>query len=806
MDSLIQDLRYSARTLRKSPGFTLVAVLTLGLGIGANTAIFSVVNAVLLRPLPYRDPRRLVLVTERMPQFPQMMVAYADFLDWRAGSRSFEDLAVYNRYRNLSLTGDGEPERIPTAFVTANLFGVLGVRPALGRELRPADDLRGAGKVAVLSDGFWRRRFGADPRIVGREVTYDGERYTIVAVMPRGFAFAAGVEQWVPIGPFIDDNWMSRNQHNGLVAVGRLKPGVTLDGATADLAAVARRLEEAYHATNAKVGVAVHALSELAVGGIRPTLLALVGAVGFILLIACANLAHLTLARASRRRREVAIRGALGASAGRLARQCVTESVVLSLWGGALGLLIAWWGTGLLRTYGAGRVPRAMEIGVDGWVLAFTAGIALLTGLAFGLVPARQAGHSSVHDALKEGARSGDAGPGRARLRAALVAIEVALSFVLVIASGLLVRSIAILQRVNPGFEPSQVLTANIELAPGRYTPSGGAQIFFRQVLDRLRATPGVRYAGATSPMPFGLGGWQTGITVEGMPEPGPGQNPLIDAAKVSGDYFRAMGIPLQEGRFFSNLDDDRTEGVVIVNAAMARRFWPGRSAIGGRIHFGGPGSATPWMTVVGVVGDVKQGALEAEVRPTFYLSYLQQPVNGLTLVLRTTDTPERLVPALREAVRTVDPDQPIFGVETLQGLVADSEATRRFILSLFGLFAGLALVLAAVGTYGVMSSLVAQRTREMGVRIALGAGAPRVLGMVMGQGMGAVALGLVAGTMVALALMRGVAKLLYGVSATDPLTFAAASLLLAGVGALACYLPARRAARVDPVVALRSE
>ena len=806
MDTIVQDLRYAVRTLLKSPGFTLLALVTLALGIGANTAMFSVVDAVLLRPLPYREQGRLVYLTEKSPQLGTMMVAYPDYLDWRTETRTFEDLAVYNRYQNLNLTGAAEPERIPTALVTANVFRVLGARPALGHDFAPDEDRRGAPREVMLSDGLWRRRFGADASIVGKTVSFDGQSYTVVGVMPRDFVFGAGVEQWAPLGPVLDDNWMNRGNHLGLVAVGRMKPGVTVAQATQDIAAVARRLEQQYPASNGGIGVNVYLMNDVAVGGTRPALLSLLGAVGFVLLIACANLAHLMLARATRRQREVALRAALGASRGRLLRQFLTESLLLALLGGALALLLAWWGTGLLRAFGAGRIPRAGSIAVDARVLGFTLGVSILTGLAFGVVPALRVARTALHDALKEGARTTDAGPGRHRLRSFLVTGEVALSFVLVIAAGLLVRSIVNLQRVHTGFDAAGVLVADIALPRVKYAPGEPAHGFFRQVLERLHAIPAVRYAAVASPMPFGQGGWQAGITIDGVAEPGPGQNPLVDAALVSADYFRAMGIPLLAGRFFTDQDDGRVAGAVIVNAAMAKRFWPGRPAVGGRIHFGPASANEPWLTVVGVVGDVKQEALEEDPRPTFYLSYLQHDVSTLTVVVRSGGDPAQLVPELRDAVRSVDRDQPLFGVSTLGRLVAESEAPRRFMMSLFGLFAGLALVLAAVGTYGVMVNLVAQRTHEMGIRIALGARADDVLALVVGQGMRAVAAGLAAGAIIALALTRLVARLLYGVSATDLPTFVVAALVLTGVGVLACWVPARRAAKVDPMVALRSE
>lgn len=806
MDALLQDLRYALRTLAKAPGFTIVAVLTLALGMGASTAIFSVANGVLFRPLPYADPGQLVMLWETTAQLRVMMVAYPDYLDWRDRNTVFDEVAVYDRYRSMNLTGSGEPERLATGMASANLFRTLGVGLALGRGFRDEEDRAGAARVAIISDGLWQRRFGGVTSVLGQAITLDGNPYTIVGVTPRGFERGGAVDLWVPTGPFVDSSLLSRNNHPGLVAIARMQPGITLQRARDDIARIAGQLAVDYPASNRGVGVTVTPLREIAVGGARPTILALLVAVAFVLLIACVNVANLLLTLAARRVREIAVRCALGASRGRVVRQLLTESVVLAVLGGACGVLLALWGVALLRTNAVGIVPRVSAIGVDWRVLAFSAVASVAAGLAFGVVPALRSVRTGLTEALREGGRGATRGRAGLRGRRVLVGAEVGMSLVLVVAAGLMIRSFVELGRVRPGIEPHGLLTLDVALPQTRYPTDQAGRAFFRTLLERLSALPGVRAAGVGDPLPYGQGGSQAGVTLEGVPEAVPGENPLLDAAVVSGDYFRAMGIPLLRGRRFTDADDEGAPRVVLVSDALVRRFWPGLDPIGRRIHFGGAADTNEaWMSVIGVVGDVRR-ELEAAPRPEIYLPYSQASARSLSIVLRTAGDPALLTPAARRTILSMDPDQPVYDVHPMTERLATVLAVRRFRMILFGVFAAVALGLALIGIYGVMSHLVAQRTHEIGLRIALGAPQHAVRGLVLREAMRPVVVGLGAGLLAALAASRLLVGLLFGVRPADPLTFGVVTMVFVGAALVASYLPARRATRMDPMAALRTE
>ena len=811
MDTLLQDLKYALRQLTARPVFTTVAVLTLALGIGANTAIFSVANGVLLRPLPYAAPDRLVLMWQTTPQLPFMVVDYPDYLDWRHRGAMFSDIAVYNRYGNMNLTGEGAPERLGVGMASANLMHLLGVGPALGRSFVDGDDLPGAARVALLSAGLWRRRFGADSGVVGRRILLDGNPYVVIGVLPTSFRFAGGQDLWVPIGPFVDADMLNRDNHPGLIAVGRLRPGVNVQSAQDGMHTLARALAAEYPASNKDVDVRVTPLQETGgVAGARPTIVALLAAVAFVLLLACVNVATLALAAGARRVRELAVRVALGASRGRLVRQLLTEHLLVAFAGGAVGMLPALWGLAVLRTIGRGFVPRAEMIAIDWRAVLFTAVVSLLAGLGFGLTPALRASRASLGAALTEGSRSVGTGAQRRALRT-LIGFEVALSLLLLTGAGLMIRSFMALQRTEPGLDPVGVLVANVALPAAKYSTDERNRVFFGAVLERLAAAPQVRSAAIVDPLPYGQGGWQAGITLEGVAEDVPGENPLVDAAVVSGGYFGTLGIPLLQGRTFTDADGPGAR-VVIVSRALVERYWPGLQPIGRRLHFG-PAAATgeQWMTVVGVVGDVR-GELEELPRPQFYLPYTQAHGRAFSLVLKGTGGTggagdvSQLASLVTGAVAALDPNQPVYGIQPMQARLADVFAARRFRMVLFSVFAAVALGLAVAGIYGVMSDLVSQRTREIGVRLALGAEPGSIARLVVGHAIRPTLAGLTAGLVATLALGRLIAGLLYGVRPADPVTFAAVAVLLFSAACFAAWLPARRATRVDPMVAMRTE
>jgi putative ABC transport system permease protein len=812
MATLWQDLHYGLRMLLRNPAFALVAVMTLALGIGANTAIFSVVNAVILRPLPYESPEQLVRVGGANLRTGRAMGSFSpqDFYDWRERNTVFEQVAAYDGW-SPGLTGTGEPERIEAARVSASFFSILRVRPELGRAFLPGEDQPGNNMVAVLGHSLWQRRFGADPGIINQQITLNGASYTVVGVMPASFetprftrSILAEPELWAPFAPNLND-W-TRGGRAVDAAVARLKPGVTLEQAEAELKAIARQLEEQYPKTNAGQSVSVASLHESLVGNSRTALLVLLVAVGFVLLIACANVANLLLARAAARQKEIAIRTALGAGRLRIIRQLLTESVLLAGLGGALGLLSALWTTDLLIAGATDALPRLNDTAVDAHVLGFTLLVSLLTGIAFGIAPALQASRPDLNEMLKEGGRTSALGGARARVRSLLIVAEVAVSLVLLIGAGLLIRSFLRLQEVSPGFNPEHVLALEMFLPGTKYPEDYQHVAFYEEVLKRTRALPGVEAAGVVSVLPVSDNYDRIGFSVEGEPPPPPGEGPDADRYMISSGYFQALAIPLQSGRQFTEQDGGAdAQPVVIINETLARRYWQTSAlALGKRVRVGDEGR--PWRTVVGIVGDVKQYGLDTPSTMQVYLPHQQSPTQQMTLVVRAGGDPASQTAAVRKEIWAVDKDQPVYNIRTMEQVLAKSIAGRRFNMLLLGIFAGVALLLAAVGIYGVISYSVTQRTHEIGVRMALGARQRDIFKMILGQGMILTLVGTGCGLLAAFVLTRFLSSLLFGVSATDPLTYIAVSLPLIAVALLACYIPARKATRVDPMVALRYE
>jgi putative ABC transport system permease protein len=822
MQTLLQDMRYGARMLLKQPGFTLIALLTLALGVGANTAIFSVINAVLLRPLPYDESERLALYNERSPQMDGMSISWPNYTDWRAQQRVFEEMGVFNR-GDYNLTGSGEPERIQTGQVTASLFTTLRVRAALGRVFTADEDMPGGPPVVVLSHGLWQRRFAGDPQILGKTLNFNDRDYTVIGVMPQGFRFPSRVEMWVPVGQLSDQpSWRQRGNHPGLYGVARLKPGVTIEQARADMDNIAAGMEKLYPGSNQGNRLRIMPLLENYVRDVRRALWVLFGAVGFVLLIACANIANLLLARATTRAKELAVRAALGAGRWRIVRQLLTESLLLAAMGGALGLLLAAWGVDFILKSSPDAIPRAQEIGLDSRVFIFTLAVSVLTGLVFGLIPAWQASKVDAHETLKEAGR-GNSGR-RQWLRSSLVVTEVAAALVLLVGAGLLIRSFYRLHQVDPGFSYERLWSATITLPEKKYSPGQRIE-FWRRLTERLRAVPGVEAAAVASGLPLGNNGWQTSFTIEGRPAPPPGQTPLMEACAVSPDYFRAMSIPLRAGRYFTEQDTYRPptgplpsdldeEGryyfgrnTIIIDEEFARRHWPNEDAVGKRVRLGGGDPNAPLATVVGVVGRVKMESLRGGANYVQgYFPSLQLPIRGMTAVIKSSVEPAGLTSAVRSQVAALDPSQPIYRVRTMERIRDESVATEKLNLTLLILFASVALVLALVGIYGVMSYAVTQRTHEIGIRVALGARGPDVLRLVVGQGMLLAGAGVVIGLAMAYLLTRLMSALLFSVRPTDLPTFTAVTVLLVVVALVACWIPARRATKVDPMVALRCE
>ncbi len=809
---LLQDLRYASRRLMHSPGFTAVAVLTLGLGIGANTAIFSVINSVLLRPLPYREPDRLVAVEHHYPSLNDLhaSVSVPGFLAYQARGTIFEQAAVQNGWLP-TLTGHGDPTRITGSQVTGDFFAVFGVAPALGRVIRPEDAEPGHGKVVVLSQGMWQRVFGADPSALGQQVRLDGEQYEVVGVMPAGFSdfWNRRAEFWVPLifTPAQADPNRWTNEY--LSFTGRLRAGESVEQASADLAAYGVQLRtENPDRFSPDWGLVTTSLNEKARGPLRHALYLMLGAVVLVLLIACANVANLQLARAAARAREIAVRVALGASPGALIGQLLTESVLLAMAGGVLGVLLAVWCVPALLGLNGGRgLPAGADVRLDGTVLAFALGISVLTGLVFGLAPASRVALGNLHETLKEGGRGASADRGGLALRRGLVVATVALALMLLAGSGLLIRSFGRLVGVDPGFQPARLVTFNVALPLAKY-PSDTVQIAtLERVTRALREVPGVTGAGGTSVMPFG-GSWATAsFSVEGF-QPAPNApGPWGDMRTVTPDFLPTLGVELLRGRQFTDADRAGGRPVVIVDEEMARRYWPGQDPVGKRITFNNlTDSSIAWIDVVGEVRHTMHEGLDGQARVQLYFPLQQNGLPFLAYAVRAAGDPMALVPQLKRAVASVDADLPMSNVSTMDDLIEGTTGPRRFAMLLLVSFSALAAALAAIGLYGVMSYTVTQRTRELGVRVALGAGPKQVLGMVIREGVRLAAVGLGIGLVAALAVSRVLRSMLFGVSTTDPVTFVAIPLLLLAVTLLACWLPARRAARVDPIVALRAD
>ena len=809
LETLAQDVRYAARMLARQPGFTAVAALTLALGIGANTAIFSVVEAVLLRPLPYRHAGRTVLLWEsqRLRDLPRNVVNPANFLDWREQAKSFDQMAAFADLR-YNLTGAGDPEEVPAQIVTPNLFPLLGARAELGRTFTPEDAKSGHDDVAILSHGLWRRRFGGAPGIIGRTLSLNGHAVTVIGVMPPGFQWfiqeksltGKPAQLWVPLG-FTEENRVRRGRY--LQAVARLAPGVSLARARAEMDAIAGRLESQYPKFNHGWGVRVVPLRDQLAGEIRPALLVLLAAVGFVLLIACVNVANLLLARAAGRHKEIAIRSSIGAGRRRIIRQLLTESLLLALLGGALGLLLS---RACLRALVALSPPNLAGVGQAGLdlpVLAFTLAVTVLTGVVFGLVPALEASRVNLSGALNESSR-GNAGSRRGRrLRDALVVAEVGLALVLLVGAGLMIRSFLRLQAVDPGFDAKGLLTMRVHLPAAKYPEDVKVNAFFREAAARLRTLPGVVSASTVSALPFADLGAATSFNIEGTSFRNEADKPTTDVRVVDEEYFHTLGIPLIAGRTFTAQEAVEDRKVAVINETLARKYFPGANPVGKRILVNMTAEPT-YTEIIGVVGDARYASLDGELHPMVYWTPPHLAYSAMTFVLRTAGDPGDLARAARREIQAIDKDQPVSDVRTMESWLSESLARTRFGTLLLGAFAGLALTLAAAGLYGVMSYAVAQRQNEIGVRMALGARAGDVLRLVIRQGLALVLAGVALGLLGALALTRLLASLLYEVSATDPLTFAALALLLTAVSTIACYIPARRAARVDPLIAMR--
>jgi predicted permease len=805
MADLLHDLRSALRRLRRAPGFTFAAVVCLALGIGANTAIFSVINAVLLRPLPYPRADRIMMVWEARDadRVSRNNVAAYNFLPWKTESGVFERLAAVYDTR-VGLTGHGEPLQVPVEYASADLFPLLGMRPVLGRAYTAEEDLPGAAPVVVLSHGLWQRRFGGARDVIGQRLELDGKPHTIIGVMPA----AAGIigrpeapEVWAPLAldPAQDYHGVSGRY---LIAIGRLKDGVSRERAQASLTAIARRLEEQFPEYNTGWGVNLVPVTEDITGHLRRPLLLLAGVVGLVLLIACANVANLQLAQATARRREIAVRAALGAGRGRVARQFLAESVVLGLAGGAGGVLLALWLTAALAARAEAGIPRLGDVSVDAATLGFTLLVSLIAGIGLGLIPALRAGRADLQAALKDGDRSGT--PGGNRARGTLVAAQVALSLMLLVGAGLLLKSFARLQDVELGFDADRVLTARISLPDARYAGPAQQAAFFDALVGRVEALPGVRAAGTVSWLPLSGLRSATDLWIEGRPIPPPDERPGAHIQAVTPDYFRAMGIPLREGRTFAGSDALAQPKAVVVSRSFAKRYLAGEPVLGRRI-------AMPWGdtlrgTIVGVVGDVRHAGVDSLPHPTIYWAESQWPWNAMTLVLRTSGDPARLAASVIAEIHAIDPELPVADVRPMQAYLGDTLARRRFTMTLLAGFAATALALTAVGLYGVMAYSVAQRIRELGIRLALGASRQRVLKAELLRASTVVGAGLVAGLAGAAAFTRVLDALLFGVSATDPEVFALIVTLLTAVGLAASWIPARRATRVDPMVALRAD
>ncbi len=796
---MFSDLRFALRQLYKQPGFTAVAVLTLALGIGACTAIFSVVNAVLLRPIDYPDSQRLMVLREtNLPQFPEFSIAPANYRDWQQQADAFAQLYAI-RNASYNLTGDGDPVRLIAARVTTSYFEALAVKPLLGRFFSTEEDAPGKDKVVILTHGYWQRQFGGRASVLGEALRLNGESYAVVGVMPENFNRNSRAEIYTPMA-FTDEDWQSRGGHY-VAAGGRLKPGVTPAQAQSQMALIAERLATQYPDTNKGWGVKVIPQLEYLTRDLRTILFCLLGAVGALLLIACANVANLLLARATSRHREISIRSALGAQRWQVVRQLLTESLLLAFCGGLLGILAARFGLSALLALAPSDLPRAKEIGLDGGALVFTTLLIVLTGFGFGLVPALQSARLNLVGALKEGGRGGS-DSSRHFARHSLVVTEIALALILLVGAGLLIRSFTRLQSVNPGFNAEDAVMVNFSIPTEKY-PDGAKQFaFIDAVRKRFEALPGVKAVGATQVLPFSGSDYVLGFTINGRPPVAPSDTPSSNYFSVTPDYFKAMGIPLLRGRTFNEQDREGAARVAIISKSLADQYFPNEDPLGKQINItNGPET---WREIVGVVGDIKAYGLDRDTAVQSYEPLAQVPFNFMSFVVRTSSQQGGFANALRREVYAVDKDQPVFRIESLESLVLASSARQRFAMTLFALFSGIALLLAAIGIYGVMSYSVSQRTGEFGIRMALGAQPRDLLRLVLGQGARLTALGIVAGLIGAIAAAQVVQSILFQTGARDPLTFTLISALLGVVAILACLFPALRATSVDPVVALR--
>jgi putative ABC transport system permease protein len=811
METLLKDFRYGVRSLLKRPGFTAIAVITLALGIGANTAIFSLVNAVLLRGLPFTDPDRLVMIWEdaSFAGFPRNTPAPANYVDWKTQNTVFADMAAQD-IRSFNLTGDGEPEKIEAFGVTANFFPLLGVKPTLGRWFTVEEDAPGAGRVVVLNYNLWQQRYGGEQNIIGRQLLLSGEKYTVVGVMPAGFQFLdSKVGIWVPIA-FTAEQLTHRNRHY-LSVVARLKPGVTVAQANAEVQTIQQRISRDHPDEAGRINAYAKPLRDEVAGDVRRPLLVLSVAVAFVLLIACANIANLLLSRAASRRREMAVRAALGASRIRIVRQLLIEGLLMSAAGALGGLILAWWSFAFLQRLIPDGLALSTKLNLDPQVLGFTLLVTLLTTVLFGLVPAFQVSKIDLNLALKQGGGRSGLNAGGNRLRSAMVVAEVALALVLLVGAGLLIQTFLKLRDQYASLHSENVLTLRTVLPANKYGEAGQRANFYKQVLERVQSLPGVVSAGYATSIPLAWKGGTSGFVPEGRSNEQMTGGVSYDAnhRQVTADYLKTMGIALLRGRSFSDADNEQSIKVAIINETMAREYWPGEDPLGKRFTMDDPGEKATWVTIVGIAADVRQMGVDEPAKAEMYFPYQQgqEPFYmPRDLTVRTSVEPLGLVAAVRNEIHQVDPEQPISNVRSMDQMLGEETASRRLGMTLLTIFAGLALLLASIGIYGVLAYFVVQHTQEIGVRMALGAQRRNILGLVLKKGMTLALLGIVIGLGIALALTRLMTSLLYGVTATDPVTYAGIALLLTTVAFFACYLPARRATKVDPLVALTYE